>query len=81
MGSFIRVGPRIDAGEQSSCGGALGAWSWLVYLNVVTMRTRIPKLTNTGMGPHANPAAHAPYALQYNNVIEDSFLPKEFVKI
>ena len=51
MGSFIRTGPGIEEGERSSCGVPRGAWSRVVYLlkYVVTLRTRIPKLTTAHM--------------------------------
>jgi hypothetical protein len=42
VGSFIRIGPGIEEGEPSPCGGA--PMAVVAYLNVVTLRTRIPKL-------------------------------------
>jgi hypothetical protein len=46
VGSYISIGPGIEEDEPSLCGGA--PWgrdpTQVVYLNVWTLRTRIPKL-------------------------------------
>ena len=45
MGGFIRIGPGIEEGEPSLCGGASMAVIPGRRPRVRTMRIRIPKLT------------------------------------